>query len=66
MEHNQTKLSSLICPKGPELSILSVKIFIGKPDLVDFDFKFLQPDGVNLWYFKFRLFDLAEFIVWNI
>ena len=26
----------------------------------------LQPDGVNLWYFKLRLFDLTELIVWNI
>ena len=26
----------------------------------------LQPDVVNLWYFKLRLFDLTEFIVWNI
>ena len=28
--------------------------------------KSLQPNGVNLWYFKFRLFDLTELIVWNI
>ena len=27
---------------------------------------FFLPDGVNLWYFKLRLFDLTEFIVWNI
>ena len=27
---------------------------------------FLQPDGVNLWYFKLRLFDLGEFLVWHI
>ena len=26
----------------------------------------MQPDGVNLWYFKFRLFDPTNFIVWNI
>ena len=26
----------------------------------------LQSDDVNLWYFKLRLFDLTEFIVWNI
>ena len=26
----------------------------------------LQPDGVNLWYFKHRLFDVTEFSVWNI
>ena len=26
----------------------------------------LQPDDVNLWYFKLRLFDLTELIVWNI
>ena len=26
----------------------------------------LQPDGANLSYLKFRLFDLIEFIVWNI
>ena len=26
----------------------------------------LQPDDVNLWHFKPRLFDLAEFIAWNI
>ena len=26
---------------------------------------YLQPDGVNLWCFKLRLFDLTEFIVWN-
>ena len=25
----------------------------------------LQPDGVNLWYFKLRLFDQKWFIVWN-
>ena len=23
---------------------------------------FLQPDGVNLWYFKLRIFDLTEFL----
>ena len=27
---------------------------------------FFKPNGVNLWYFKLRLFDLTEFIVWNI
>ena len=26
----------------------------------------LQPDGVNLWYFKLRLLDLTEIIVWNV
>jgi len=26
----------------------------------------LQPEGVNLLYFKLSLFDLTEFIVWNI
>ena len=26
----------------------------------------LQLDGVNRWYFKLRIFDLMEFIVWNI
>ena len=26
----------------------------------------LHHDGVNLWYFKLRPFDLTEFIVWNI
>ena len=25
-----------------------------------------QPDGGNPWYFKLRLFDLTEFIFWNI
>ena len=25
----------------------------------------LEPDVVNLWYFKLRLFDLTELIVWN-
>ena len=25
----------------------------------------LQPDSVKLWYFKLRLLDLTEFIVWN-
>ena len=25
----------------------------------------LQPDAVNLLYFKIRLFDLTEFIAWN-
>ena len=25
----------------------------------------LQPDGVNHWYFKLSLFDLREFVVWN-
>ena len=29
-------------------------------------FKPLEPDVVSLWYFKFRRFDLTEFIVWNI
>ena len=24
-----------------------------------------EPDGVHLWCFKLRLFDLPEFIVWN-
>ena len=27
---------------------------------------FFKPNGVNLWYFKLRLFDLTEFIIWNI
>ena len=26
----------------------------------------LQPDGLNLWFFKYRLFALTEFIVWKI
>ena len=26
----------------------------------------LQPDGVNLWYFKLRLLDQKELTVWNI
>ena len=26
----------------------------------------LQRDGENRWFFKLRLFDLTEFIVWNI
>ena len=26
----------------------------------------LQPDGVNLWYFKLVWLDLTEIIVWNI
>ena len=26
----------------------------------------MQPDGVLLWYFNLRLFDLPELIVWNI
>ena len=26
----------------------------------------LQIDEVDLWYFKLRLFDLTELIVWNI
>ena len=26
----------------------------------------LQPDVTKRWYFKVRLFDLTEFIVWNI
>ena len=26
----------------------------------------LQRDGVNLWYFKLKLFDLEWYIVWNI
>ena len=26
----------------------------------------LQPDGVNLWYFKSRFIGLTQFIVWNI
>ena len=27
---------------------------------------YLQPDGVNLWYFKFRLYDKLEFIYFEI
>ena len=27
---------------------------------------FSSDDDVNLWYFKLRLFDLTEKIVWNI
>ena len=26
----------------------------------------LQSDGVNLWYFKLRQFDVTEIIIWNI
>ena len=26
----------------------------------------MQPDGVDLWYFKLRIYDLPELIVWNI
>ena len=26
----------------------------------------MEPDGENLWYFKIRLYDPTEFIVWNI
>ena len=26
----------------------------------------LQPNGVNFWYFKLRLFGIAEHRVWNI
>ena len=26
----------------------------------------IQPNGVNLWYFKLRLFELTDFIVWNL
>ena len=26
----------------------------------------MQTDGVDFWYFKLRLFDLTEYIVWNI
>ena len=26
----------------------------------------MQPDGVNLWYFKLKLFELTQFKVWNI
>ena len=26
----------------------------------------MQPNGVNLWNLKLSLFDLKEFIVWNI
>ncbi len=25
----------------------------------------LQPDGVDLWNVKLRLFDLTEYLVWN-
>ena len=28
--------------------------------------KSLHPSVVNSWYFKHRLFDLTEYIVWNI
>ena len=28
--------------------------------------KSFQPDGENIWYFKLGLFDLIEFIAWNI
>ena len=27
---------------------------------------YLQPNVVNLWYFKLRLFVITEFIVWNV
>ena len=27
---------------------------------------YLQPDGVEFWYFKLRLIDIKQFIVWNI
>ena len=27
---------------------------------------YLQPDGVEFWYFKLRLIDITQFIVWNI
>ena len=27
---------------------------------------YLQPDGVHVWYFKLRLFDPTELLVWNI
>ena len=26
----------------------------------------MKPDGLNLWYFKLRLFDLTEFNVYDI
>ena len=26
----------------------------------------MQPDGVNLWYFKLILFNLTELLVWNV
>ena len=26
----------------------------------------LKPNVVNLWYFKLRLFDPTEYIIWNI
>ena len=26
----------------------------------------LKPDGVNLWYFKIKLFNLLEFTVWSL
>ena len=26
----------------------------------------MEPDEVNLWYFKLRLFDLTVYSVWNI
>ena len=26
----------------------------------------LQPHGVNLWYFKLRIFGMPKFIIWNI
>ena len=26
----------------------------------------LEPEGVHLWDFKLRLFNITEFIVWNI
>ena len=27
---------------------------------------YLQPEDANLWYFKLLLFNITEFIAWNI
>ena len=37
-----------------------------KSNCVCHKLKFVNPYGVNLWYFKLRLFDLTELIVWHI
>ena len=25
----------------------------------------VQPNGINIWYFKSKLFDLTKFLVWK-
>ena len=69
-------LYRIFCPffRSPNFYlILFLNLFLGVEKNLFFvtNLKFsipisLQPHGVNNWFFKLRLFDLTEFIVWNI